>query len=205
MCKQPVINTKSEEEGECVNTSAPTLHQILRTTMAMRCCSVLKQTDTVLKLFWSFTVNSWPHLILQECAVILAIDHFTNWQGIVKHKSILAQEHDMHDFQCTMTAQYNFFSLVTFGHTTQHSVISAEGQMNASMTHQLLHVIAECTAFFSTMLQVGGGKKNMHGSFVIIEHAWNPLSTNFSLPQAVSENTVYTCWRDSNFCSNCRA
>jgi len=81
--------------------------------MAMRCCTVLKQNDTILKPFWLFTVNSWPHLILQECAVILAIDHFTNWQGMVNHKSNLGQEHDMRD----CTAQF-FFSLVTFRHTS---------------------------------------------------------------------------------------
>jgi len=32
------------------------------------------------------------------------------------------------------------------------------------------------------MLQVGG-KKNMHGSLVIIEHVWNPLNTNFHFPK----------------------
>jgi hypothetical protein len=30
------------------------------------------------------------------------------------------------------------FSLVRFGHATQHSVISVEGQTNKSMTHQPL-------------------------------------------------------------------
>lgn len=100
MSKQPVINAKSEEEGERANTSAPTLHQILHITMVMRCCIVLKQTDTILKLFWLFTVNSWHHLILQECIVVLVIDHSANWQGMVKHNSILVQEHDMHE--CTV-------------------------------------------------------------------------------------------------------
>ena len=102
---KPVINAKSEEEGECANTSAPTSHHILHITMVMRCCIVLKQTDTILKLFWLFTVNSWPHLTLQECTVILAIDYSANWQGMVKHKSILAQERDMHD------STVQFFSL----------------------------------------------------------------------------------------------
>jgi len=137
MSKQSVINVKSEE-GECANTSAPTSHQILHITMVMRCCIVLKQTVTILKPFWLFAVNSWPHLILQERTVVLAIDHSANWQGMVKHKSILAQEHDMHDCTVHHDCTVQFFSLVTFGHTSQHSVISAEGQMNATMTHQPL-------------------------------------------------------------------
>jgi len=46
----------------------------------------------------------------------------------VKHKYTLAEEHDVHDFQ----------SYVTFGHTIQRSVISAERHMNAPMIHQSL-------------------------------------------------------------------
>jgi hypothetical protein len=42
--------------------------------------------------------------------------------------------------------------------------------------------MAECTAFISPMLQVGGGKKTMHGFVVITEHVWNPLST-FRFPK----------------------
>jgi hypothetical protein len=48
-----------------------------------------------------------------------------------------SEERDMRDFQnpdCTM--QFSF--PVTFGHTIQHSVVSAEDQMTASMTHQPL-------------------------------------------------------------------
>jgi hypothetical protein len=43
----------------------------------------------------------------------------------------------MHDFQSTLTT-VQFSSLVMFGHTIQHSVVSAEGPLNASMIHQLL-------------------------------------------------------------------
>ena len=130
---------KIQKRGRmCQHLPAPTPHHILHIMTTMRCCIVLKQPDMVLKPFWLFTANSRPHLTLQECAVILAIDHCNNWRRIVKHKSILSQEHDMHDFQSTLTAQGNFFSLVMFGHTIQHSVISAEGHMNASMTHQPL-------------------------------------------------------------------
>jgi len=40
---------------------------------------------------------------LQDCAVILAIEGFTNWHGMVKYNSTLAQEHDIHDLQSTLT------------------------------------------------------------------------------------------------------
>ena len=43
------------------------------------------------------------------------------------------------DFQSTLTVCCAISSLVTFGHAILHSLVSAEGQMNASMTHQLLH------------------------------------------------------------------
>jgi hypothetical protein len=47
------------------------------------------------------------------------------------------------------------------------------------------------------MLQMGGGEENTHGSSLIVKHVWNPLCTNFSFPQAVAEDTVNTCWRDT--------
>jgi len=34
--------------------------------------------------------------------------------------------------------------------------------------------------------------------WVIVEHMWNPLCTNFSFPQAVGEDMVNTYWRDSD-------
>jgi hypothetical protein len=42
-----------------------------------------------------------------------------------------------------------------------------------------------------------GGGKNIHGSLGH-EHMWNPLCTNFSFPQVVGEDTVNSCWRDSD-------
>jgi hypothetical protein len=47
---------------------------------------------------------------------------------MVKHKYTSAEEHDVHDFQSSMT----------FGHTIQPSVISAKSQMNAPMVRQPL-------------------------------------------------------------------
>jgi hypothetical protein len=67
--------------------------------MMMMCSIVLEKTDTMPKQFWLFMVNSQSHFMLQDCAVILAIDCHTNWHGMVKHKCILAEELEMRDFQ----------------------------------------------------------------------------------------------------------
>jgi len=48
-----------------------------------------------------------------------------------------AEELDMHDFHNPNCAMQFFFS-VTFGCFIQHSVVSAESQMTASMTRQPL-------------------------------------------------------------------
>jgi hypothetical protein len=65
---------------------APALQQILHITMAMRCCIVLEQSDTILTQF-SFTAKYPTFLYLQECTVILAIDRLADWHGMVKQKS----------------------------------------------------------------------------------------------------------------------
>jgi hypothetical protein len=76
--------------------------------MAVSFCIVLEQNDTTLQQFWLYMAKSWPHLILREEAVISAIDFSTNWHKMVKQKLISAEEHDMYDFQSTMTVLYNF-------------------------------------------------------------------------------------------------
>jgi hypothetical protein len=38
---------------------------------------------------------------------MLTIAHLTNWYGLVKHKSLLAEEHKVRDFQSTMTVLCN--------------------------------------------------------------------------------------------------
>jgi hypothetical protein len=96
----------------------------------------MEQTNTMLKQFWLLTVKRWPHL-MHQCAVILAIDCLTNWYGLVKYKSLLAEEYKMHDFQSTVTA-VQFSSSLILGHAIQYSVVSIEGQLNVSMTCQLL-------------------------------------------------------------------
>ena len=68
---------------------------------------MLEQNETMLKQFWLFRVKSWPHLNLPECAVILAIDHRTNWHGMVTHKSISLEGHDVHDCLSTLTVPCN--------------------------------------------------------------------------------------------------
>jgi len=66
------------------------------------------------------------------------------------------------------------------------------------------NAIEECIAFISPVLQMDG-KMNTHGSLISIEHKLNALSTNISFPQTADEEMVNTCWRDSDFCSNCCA
>jgi len=66
-------------------------------------------------------------------------------------------------------------------------------------------VIKEWIVFISLMLQVGGGKNNMHDSLVIVGLMWNALHTNFSFPQAVGEDKENTFGRYSDICSNCYA
>ena len=92
------------------NTSEPpTMYQILHITISMRCCIDLEQNDTIIKQFWLFMVKSQPHLILQKCAVIVAIDCHTNWHRMVKHKPILAEECDQYNFQNQMSVPWEFF------------------------------------------------------------------------------------------------
>jgi len=55
-------------------------------------------------------------------------------------------------------------------HTIQHSVVSADSQMNASMTQQQLKVIKKCIAVISPKLQMGGSKNNKYDLLVITEH-----------------------------------
>ena len=66
MCKQAVITwSKITRVGRMYqHLPVPTLHQILHIMMAMSCCTLLEQNDTMLKQFWLFMVKSWPHLIL---------------------------------------------------------------------------------------------------------------------------------------------
>jgi hypothetical protein len=88
----------------CQQLPVPVLHQILHITIVMRVCIFLEQNDTMLQQ----KVKSQLHLILQESAVISAINLGTNWHKVVKQKFILAEEHEVHDFQSTMTAPCSF-------------------------------------------------------------------------------------------------
>jgi len=111
------------------------LHQILHITMAVRCFVVLAHNGTVLKQFCLFMAKSWPHLILQECTVILAIDHCTKWHGMVKQSLFwLKNMTCMTSEPPACIVQYS--STITLGYAIQHSVSSAE--INASMTCQPL-------------------------------------------------------------------
>ena len=102
----------------CQHLPVATLHQILHITVVM-CCIVLEQNDTMLKQFWLFTLKSQPHLILQKCAVILATDYHTNWHGMIKYKSIMAEEHDQHNFQYQLSVPCNFFLSKIWSHHSE--------------------------------------------------------------------------------------
>jgi len=94
--------------GTYQHLAVPTMHQILHITMGMRCYTVLEQNDTMLKQFWFFKAKSRPHLIPQECTLKVVAVYCTNWYGMVKHKSISNEEHDVHDFHSTLTVLCNF-------------------------------------------------------------------------------------------------
>jgi hypothetical protein len=56
---------------------------------------------------------------------------------MVTYKSISAEEHGIHDFQSTLMVPRNFL-LGDIGRCHSAVVVSAEGQMNASVTRQPL-------------------------------------------------------------------
>lgn len=152
MCKQPVITWgRVWKVGRmCQHLSAPTLHRLAHRDLdeVLHCPGA---NDTMVQQFWLFAVNCWPHLILQECAAILAIDHHINWHGMVKPKYISAEECDVHDFQSTLTALCIVLPWWHLG-APFNIVISTEGRMNESMTCQPLkcgwgkHCLSFCNA-----------------------------------------------------------
>jgi len=84
-----------------------------------------------------------------------------------------------------------------------HFSLQTNNYVHDSSKH--CNVIEKCNAFISPMMQMGGGQKNMHGSFIIVQHMWNPFDTNFSSSQAVGEDMVNTCCTDYDLRSNCHA
>lgn len=102
----------------------PTLHQILHITMAMTCCTVL--------------VKMAPCSNCSGCLRRTAgLSQQKYRHGMVTHKSIAAAKHDIHDFQRTPMVPWNFL-LGDIGRCHSAVVVSAEGHMNAPMTHQPL-------------------------------------------------------------------
>jgi len=93
-------------------------------------------------------------------------------------------------------------SLVTFGHTFQHSVISTEGWLNESMTCQPLkcgwgmHCLPFCSAADGWWQE-----KLTLVIFPCVEFTLHKLS----IPQAVGEDKLNTCWRGTDCCSNYHA
>jgi len=92
---------------------------------------------------------------------------------------ISAEEHDVQNFQSTLTALCSFLPWWLL--SMPFSVLSF--QLSVIWVYPLLiNCYKECIAFISPTLQMDGGKKNMHDSFVIVGHVWNSLCTDFLFP-----------------------
>jgi len=108
---------------------APTLHQILHITMAMSCCIVLVKMAPC---------SNSSGCLWQTAGLTLSCKSQQKYgHGMVIHKSISAEEHGIHDFQSTLTVPW-YFLLGDIGRCCSAVVVSAEGQMNASMTRHPL-------------------------------------------------------------------
>jgi len=93
---------------------------------------------------------------------------------------------------------------VTVRHTIQHSVVSAAVRKNASEIRQQSKCDRGVPDLHFSNAADGWWQENMLGSLVIVGHLWNPLCSNLSFPQAVSDDAVNTFWNGSDFSSNCR-
>ena len=165
----------------------------LHITMAVRYCTVLEapysnssgclQQTAGLTLSCKGAQSSWPLTIV----------------ATVKRWSSTGP------FQNTLIAPCNCLPWLCWG--MPFSILSFWVRVKWMHAYLINHqnAIKECTALISPMLQMGGGKMNTHHSLIRVEHMWTALSTNFLFPQTVVEERVNTCWRDSNFCSNCHA
>jgi hypothetical protein len=131
-----------------------------------------------------FVYGEEPDLsVLKEWAVILSID-CSNWHGMVKHKCISAEEHNVLEFQSMLTMLCSFF-LSDSGvcHSSFCCFIWGRG---VRWLHPWLldawSAMEECVAISSPMQQMGDGEMNVQGPLVIAEHAWNQLSSYVMFP-----------------------
>jgi hypothetical protein len=115
----------------------------------------------------------------------------TNWHKVDERKSISAEEHEVRAFQSTIDCTVQFYSSVMWG-VPSYILSWMQMQSRNSLPSCLQH--CRWIVVWTTC-----------GSLFIVQHMWNPLCTDFSFPQAVGEDMIHTCCRNSNFCSNCRA
>ena len=108
----------------------------------MKCCTVLVKNDTMFQQFWLFIAKSWPYLILQESAEIWAPDGHTQVHFSWRTSHTWISEHP----DCAMKFSPWWQWKVPFSF-----VVSAEGQMNTSMSRQPLRCNqrTHCLNFFS--------------------------------------------------------
>jgi hypothetical protein len=120
------------ESRMCQHLPAPTLHQILHITMEMSCCVVL--SPAVLLVYGEEPASPYPARVSSNMG---------HWQWCQLARDGQAQAHfGWRTWHAWLSERpdcaVQFSSLVILGHAIQHCVISAEGQMNASMTRQPL-------------------------------------------------------------------
>ena len=162
--------------------------------MALKCCIVLEQNDTMFKQCWLFTANTQPYLILQEWAVIWAIDCRRSSMSPFQLKNMTSMT-----FRATWVCRAIFFPGVFWA---THSAFCCFNQKSNEYINDTSTVKTRArNAFISSLLQIGDTKENTHGSVVITEHMWIPLCTNFSFPHATADDMVNICCQDSDFCS----
>jgi hypothetical protein len=183
---------------------APMMHQILHITMVMRCYTVLEQKWHHAQAVLVFKAKSWPHLILQEYIVKLVAVYHTNWYGMVMHKSISNEEHDMHDFQSTLTVLCNFLPRWHLG--TKFNILSF--QMRVKRMHPPLvshyYMTKGWTASFLQCCRWVVER----GTHLALWSLLNMCQIHFAqtlVSQGCWQDMVNTGLRDSDFCSNCRA
>jgi len=120
---------------------------------------------------------------------------------MVKNKSISAEVHDVYDFQNTLTAPCSFRPRLRVG--TPFVILYF--QLRVIWMHPWLQTL-ECYRgmhWLNFSNAADGWLQEEHAW--LFGHGWAHVWTNFSFPQAVGKDTVNTCWRDSDFFSNCRA
>jgi hypothetical protein len=117
-----------------------------------------------------------------------------------QHKSISAEEHDVNDFQSSLTTQCSFLHRSCLG--TPFSILSF--QLRVKWMHPLpVNRLNTLPSFLQRRICLMARTRMF---------LWSSLITygirfvqSFRFPPVVGEDTISTCWRDSHCRRNCRA